>query len=195
MRTSTFTVAALLFAASLYAQSPQATSDPQARGDRFVWFSLSETREQLLAILGKPTVVADFGKDLESWQYQIGDIDHHDFSHQIVLRKNGSVVSITRNYEPERAVDDLFPEQLTTLHIVPGSSFPMRVRRLPNDVVAIAIGVSSPREKTSQIVLMRIAELKHFYPSLFGHLQAAVRNSEYARKAQQNLHGRVIRYQ
>ena len=52
-----------------------------------------------------------------SWQYQIGEVEHDDFSHALVFRKSdGKLVSVTRTYNPERNVDAFFPPGETTVH-------------------------------------------------------------------------------
>ncbi len=70
------------------------------RNGELTWFQLNETEEEVVRALGSPTVVADFGADFRSWQYQIGDIDHHEFSHWLVFRASDrKLLSVTRNYE------------------------------------------------------------------------------------------------
>lgn len=72
-------------------------ADPQLRNGEPVWFLLHETKEQVARAMGQPKFTAEFGHDFESWQYQIGDIDHEGFSHQFVFRKSSSeLVSVAQ---------------------------------------------------------------------------------------------------
>ena len=114
-------------------------------------------------------MVADFGA-YRSWQYQIGEVEHDDFSHALVFRKSdGKLVSVSRNYDPERNVDVFFPASETTVRwfrAAGQADFAMRVRRLRGGRVLIAVGTSKPGQSTGQVVLMRESELRHFYPWL-----------------------------
>lgn len=163
-----------LLVAPLFSQVIPAAADPVANGSRFEWFQLNESPAQIRQALGKPSVVADFGADFQSWQFQIGDIDHHDFSHQVVFRKSTrSLVSVTRNYEPEVPVDKLFPPRETTVHYFPNADKPamsFRVRLLSHDRVLIATGSVRPGQTTNQILLIHRNELRFFYDWLANQL-------------------------
>jgi len=160
-----------LLAAPLFSQAIQAAADPVVAGSRLEWFQLTETSDQVRKALGQPALTADFGADYRSWQFQIGDIDHHDFSHLAVFRKSTrTLVSITRNYEPEIAVDQLFPAGETTTYHYPNASKPemsVRLRRLSGDRLLIANGAGSdagrPAQTTNQIVLIRRSDLRYFF--------------------------------
>jgi hypothetical protein len=159
---------ALLSAAPVFSQQ-ETWSDPQVKADGVKWFDLVEREAEVRQHLGQPTMVADFG-EYRSWQYQIGEVEHDDFSHALVFRKSdGVLVSITRNYSPERNADALFPVSETSVHWfhkAGQADFPMRVRKLTGGRVLIAVGVSKQGQTTSQLVLMRATELHHFYPWL-----------------------------
>lgn len=61
-------------------------------------------------------MVADVG-EYRSWQYRVGEVEHDDFSHSLVFRKaDGVLVSVTRNYNPERSVDTFFPAADSSVH-------------------------------------------------------------------------------
>jgi hypothetical protein len=154
-----FLMGALLLAAPVFSQIPAVEQE---------WITKLETREDVTRMLGKPAMAADFGADFRSWQYQLGNTDHDDFSHSAVFRRSsGQLVSVTRNYEPELMVDELFPASSTTTHYFPSAEAPkfsVRVRRLPGDRLLIAIGVSKPGQKTGQVVWIRASELQTFYP-------------------------------
>lgn len=152
---------ALLTAAPLFSQV-QPSAEPQLQDGAFHWFRMTESREQVMEALGKPRMVAPFGEDFVSWQFQIGNVDLHDFSHQVVFRKSTSkLVSITRNFEPEADVDRLFPPSESRVYRF--NSFPIRVRKLAGGAVLMAIGVSKPGDKTGQLVLMLENEVRFFY--------------------------------
>jgi len=157
---------ALLLAAPVFSQIPAGEGE---------WLFHLEERDDVTRVLGKPSMVADFGADLRSWQYQIGNADHDDFSHSVVYRRStGRLVSVTRNLEPERNVDDLFPSSETCYFPNPTEpKFAVRVRRLSGDRLLIAIGVAKPGQKTGQIVWIRESELVHFYPWIAEQLTKA----------------------
>jgi hypothetical protein len=123
-------------------------------------------------------MIADFG-NYRSWQYQIGEVEHDAFWHALVFRKSdGKLVSITRNYDPERNLDALFPASETTVHwfrVEGRADFPVRVRLLPGGRVLMAIGISKAGQTTGQLVLMLDTELRHFYPWVEKDLAAASR--------------------
>jgi hypothetical protein len=157
---------ALLFAAPVFSQ-PGLWSDPRPSTDGFKWFQLNESATEVRKLLGQPAMVADAG-EYSSWQYQIGAVEHDDFSHVLVFRKSdGKLVSITRSYNPERNVDAFFPADQTTVqwfHTAGQSDFPMRVRRLAGGRVLIAVGTSAPGQVTGQLVLMLESEARRVYP-------------------------------
>jgi hypothetical protein len=160
-------VGALLAAASLFSQTRPA-ADPQIRDGKIVWFQSADTMDDVRRMLGNPAAIADFGQDLQSWQYQIDNADSHEFSHQLVFRKSDrKLMSVTRNYEPERNVDILFPTGETTVHHYPDSEHPqfsLRLRRLPGGLVLVATGTSAPKQSTTQILLIRQSYLSTIYP-------------------------------
>ena len=167
---------ALLSAAPATSRIPVA-SDPRIVKGEFQWLAVGDTKEEIAHKLGRPAVVADFAKDFESWQYQIGEVDHDSFSHQIVFRKStGRLISATRQYDPEQLVDEFFPVAKTSVEYYPDSKKPqysMRLRRMPDGGVLMAMGTSKPGQKTQQLVLMSEAELRIFYPWLFERLSAS----------------------
>jgi len=168
MKSILFLLGALLSAAPVFSQQAL-WSDPRVGPDGWKWFELVEHEAEARQHLGQPAMVADFG-EYRSWQYQIGEVEHDEFSHVLVFRKSdGVLVSITRNYNPERGVDAFFPATETSVHWFHRSGqadFPMRVRKLPGGGVLIAVGISRPGQTTGQLVLMRTSELQHFYPWL-----------------------------
>ena len=168
MRLVPFLAWALLGAAPVFSQQA-IWSDPQLSADGPQWFQLVETESEVRRRLGQPQMVADFG-EYRSWQYQIGEVEHDEFSHALVFRKSdGKLVSVSRNYEPERNVDGFFHASETSVHWFRAAGqpdFAIRVRRLPGGRVLMAIGNSKPGQTTGQLVLMRETELAHFYPWL-----------------------------
>ena len=162
------TVGALLLAPHfLLAQNAAPAADPVIRDGRFQWFTLNETRAEVLKLLGQPATVSRFGDDFEAWQYRVGDIDHDDSSHYLVFRRStGTLISITRTYEPERSVDAFFPADETKVYFAPlpaPSSYGARVRFSSGGRVLIAMGSTHPGQPASQILLIRESELPIFY--------------------------------
>jgi len=147
---------ALLFAAPAFSQEQD-----------LLQFQLNEKPEQVMQRLGRPSLVVPFG-EFESWQYQIGIEDNHEFSH-ILLFRGGELLSLTRNWEQERTVDQLFPEKESKVYYYPDAQHPeygVRVRRLSGGRVLMAMGSAEQGQPTGQIVLIRESELPHFHPWL-----------------------------
>lgn len=159
----------LLWAGPLFSQ----VAEPAIKNGQFNWFALTETKQQVTKVMGLPRMVADFAADFVSWQYQVGDIDHEDFSHQLVFRKSTqALISITRNYDPERSVDEFFPQAETSVYSFPDAQkpqFSVRLRRLSNGRILMAMGTA---KTTGQLVLIHEQELRNFYPWLFEQLNA-----------------------
>lgn len=83
---------------------------------------------------------------------------------------------MSRNYEPERKVDDLFPEGQARVYHYPdakNAQFSLRLRRLSGGRLLMAMGVSKAGQATGQILLVKEAELRHFYPWLSKELETA----------------------
>jgi hypothetical protein len=158
-------VGALLTAAPLFSQSG---ADPAVVKGRVQWLTLGESREDLARAMGPPRMIAPFGADFVAYQYQIGGVDHHDYSHQVVVRRSdGTVVSITRNYEPEIVVDEFFPEPETSAYRCQEcGGYSVRVRKLSGGRLLLAMGVSRPGQRTGQLLLIRESELRVFLPWL-----------------------------
>ena len=169
-----FLLGALLAAAPVFSQQVSC-SDPLASADGPKWFQLVESESDVRKCLRQPAMVADFGR-YRSWQYQIGEVEHDDFSHALVFRKSdGRLVSVTRSYNPERNVDVFFPPTETTAHwfrTARQPDFAVRVRKLNGGRVLIAAGTSKSGQTTGQLVLMLRTELQHFYPWLAEELDA-----------------------
>ena len=141
---STLVIGALLIAAPVFSQHRVVASpDPQ----------LGKNQEE-------------FGIDFQTWQYQIADGDHDDFSHQLVFRKStGKLVSITRNYEPQINVSAFFPKKDSATYKMEGSpSYNVLLRRMNDGSLLLAPGLAKPDEPAGQLMLMRESELRHFYP-------------------------------
>ena len=151
---------ALHFAAPLFSEE----EDEMSR------ILLADTKEKILKLFGPPKAAVEFGEDFQSWQYQIGEGDHDDFTHQVVFRKStGDLVSFTRNYESPRKVLAFFPvaESKAFAFIEAGkAAYPMLLRTLPDGRLLFASGISKPQQTTTQLVVMRQSELRYFYPWL-----------------------------
>src|SRR5262249_40686574 len=128
-------LAGVLFSAALLPAQARPAPEPELRDGELIWFTLRESKEEITRALGRPTMVADFGRDFRSWQYRLGNVDHDEFSHQLVFRRStGELISVTVNFESERNVDALFPEQETMAYSYPEAKraqYSLRLRRLP----------------------------------------------------------------
>ncbi len=151
-----------------------ALADPQVKTEGVVWLTLDETMEEVARALGRPALVAESGGGLVSWQFQLGEIDHHDFSHVLVFRgSDRKLLSVTRNYEPERNVEALFPVAEMRSYAVPGATgYRMRVRKLPGGRLLMALSLAQAGAPVGQLVLMKETEVGRFYPWLAQELAA-----------------------
>lgn len=158
MKNCVVLLGALLFAAPVFSQQ-----------DEILNFQLTETRAQVQQKMGHPALVSPFG-EFESWQYQIGVEDNHEFSHILLFRvSTGELLSLTRNWEAERTVDELFPEAETQTYYYPDAEhreYGVRVRRVGGGRVLMAMGSAQAGQLTGQVVLIRESELSVFHPWL-----------------------------
>jgi hypothetical protein len=149
---------ALLLAAPVFSQQ-----------ENLLEFQLTENSDSVLKKLGKPTMVSQTG-DLEAWQYQIGLEDNHEYSHILLFRiSSGQLVSLTRNWEQERTVDELFQYAESKVYYYPDADrreYAVRVQRLSGGRVLLAMGASKDGDPTAQVVLIRESELQQFHPWL-----------------------------
>lgn len=168
MRCEVLILWALLETAPLFGQS--AGANP-------LGFLLSESKEQVIRSLGPPAMKADFGTDFQSWQFRIGEVDHDEFSHVLIFRKStGELISVARNYQPERTVDEYFPAAETKVYFYPDSTqaqYGIRLRRLSAGRLLLAMGISKPNQPTGQLVLIRESELRQFYPWVFEQIKGS----------------------
>jgi hypothetical protein len=159
-----------LILGALLAAAPLARPDPVIENGVLQWFRLTETREEVTRVLGSPRMVTQLGDDFESWQYQIGVTDEHEYSHQLVFRRStGRLVSATRTFEQDRDIDWLFTDGRDSIYWLTnpdGSKYGVRVSRQPDDCILLVPGSTGNGKPSSQIVLLRAAELPLFYPWL-----------------------------
>ena len=169
-------VAMLIGGAPLFSEAPFV--DPVDDQGQIRWFLLTETKSDVRRELGQPKDITEFSSDFEAWQYQIGDFDEDDYSHQLIFRKSsGQLISVTRNYDRERPVDAWFPPPETTTYNYPDDKNPkyrVRLRRLSGGRILMAMGVSAPGQATAQIVLIRESEVRFFHSWLAEQLRQAL---------------------
>lgn len=169
-----FVLAGMLLGGAASLLSQFSLADPRLDHEKLRWFLLTETKDQVRRALGQPKDVAEFGSDFVSWQYQTGDEDEGNYSHQLVFRRStGQLISVTRNYDRERLVDLWFPQEETSVHYFPDEKNPqfgLRLRHLSEGRVLMAMGAPMAGQKTGQIVLMRESEIRFFYPWLADQL-------------------------
>jgi hypothetical protein len=146
-------------------------------------FTLEEGRAGIFHALGSPHLVADFGLDFVSWQYQLEEIDREahtcnagEYSHQFVFRKStGALVSVTVTSEHEHAAASAFPKAESVVIRFPGgtsSGYPALIRQLAGGRILIAMGASDPDRPASQLMLIREADLRFFHPWLSHQLES-----------------------
>jgi hypothetical protein len=174
---------ALLAALPVFSQSP-ALHAPQS----LLRWSLEERPEQILRILGPPDHVDDTVKAYQSWQYEnVANEDRDDNSppsYILCLSTDGrGLISLARNFGSPQDVDSLFPPAETRVYhwsSKEGSSnegssnrapqFSVRLRRLSEETLLIAMGTARPGERTTQLILIRQSALKLFMPWLSDQL-------------------------
>jgi len=144
-----------------------ASIDPSLKDGELKWFSLTETKAEVLQKVGPPANVTTFGSDFEGWQYHAGNTDHHEYSHYFVFRRStGRLISVTRAYEEEQNVDALFPPAHTAVRRTADKLWGARVCSLNGGRRLIAMGSTKPGERTSQLLLILDSELRYFHPWL-----------------------------
>lgn len=133
-------------------------------------FTLEETPAQIARGMGQPVQVNDTGPNFNTWYYQTGVLDNHEFSHVLLFRRADSkLISVTRNYHLPVDVAPLFPAAKSSIHHWPNAAAPqlsVQVREYEGDRVLIAMGVPKPGAPTTQLVVIRRSALPIFFPWL-----------------------------
>lgn len=169
MRGSILILGAWLFATPLaFSQTPLVASE-------LLRYSLQETPAQLVRWLGAPVQIADSDPQFVTWYYQTDVQDLHEHSHLLLFRKSdGKLVAVTRNFHIPVVVDALFPVAKSQTHYWPSESdrqWSVRVRRLGEDRLAIAMGTAKPGDTTTQVVILRRSGVRTFLPWLDQQLE------------------------
>ena len=133
-------------------------------------YTLDESSEQLTRGMGAPVQIGDASPGYLTWYYKTDVLDQHDFSHLLMFRReDGKLVSVTRNFHLAVNVDALLPVKSTQTYYWPSETdrqWPVRVRRMGNDRLVIAMGVAKPGEATTQVLIIRRSVLGLFLPWL-----------------------------
>jgi hypothetical protein len=167
-----FLAASLAIATPLFSENLPKLADPAIEKGELKWFQLTENQKQVMAVYGVPKITTHVGEEFIGWQFVFGEIGEEDYSHYLVFsNKSGTLVSVARNYDPERVVDAFFPPSETTTYSLPtanpGEPFRVRVHRLKNGNYLIAMGVSKPGELCGQILLTTEDALQVFQTGLY----------------------------
>jgi hypothetical protein len=137
-------------------------------------FTLEETPARIVALLGRPDRLEESSGSWHSWQYATADGEDHDDNsppaYILCLRASDQrLMSVTRNFVEPQDVEDLFPAGETIVHHWPSAKAPefsVRVRRLANGALLIAMGTSRAGERTTQLILARRDALQVLMPWL-----------------------------
>jgi hypothetical protein len=157
----------LLAALPVFCQSPE---NPKLQ--QLLRFTLNESPETVLKLLGNPTHIDDSLRGYQSWQYEFGADEQSDDNsppawYVCVNTSTRQVVSITRNFDKPQDVDELFPG-VESYHwpskAVP--QFSVRLRTLAGEAILLAMGTSKRGERTSQLMMIRRSALRTFMPWL-----------------------------
>jgi hypothetical protein len=96
--------------------------------------------------------------------------DLHEHSHLLLFAKSdGKLLAVTRNFHVPVVVDALFPESKSRTHFWPSDTdrqWSVRLRRLGEDRLAIAMGAEKPGDKSTQVVILRRSVLTVLLPWL-----------------------------
>lgn len=136
-------------------------------------YTMDETPAQLGKLLGQPRQVSDLGDRYRTLQYQIDSHDAHEFSHVVCVRRtDGRIAGITRNYDDQRIVDEMFPPRST--YAIQWPQYSVRVRTMDGGKrLLLAMGTSKPGDKTSQLILIRRDSVTDLMPWLAEKLEIA----------------------
>jgi hypothetical protein len=137
-------------------------------------FTLNENPQQILTLLGRPNRIEDSAGGFQSWQYEFSaDEESGDNSPPAWLVclsvPKRQVLSVTRNYDTPQDVDGLFTASQTAVYYWPSKGTPqfsVRLRQLSADLVVLAMGTAKPKDRTTQLMLIRRSALKTFMPWL-----------------------------
>jgi hypothetical protein len=143
-------------------------SDAPKPGSDLPGFTLTETPADVASILGPPSGVDDSLPNYVSWFYKQGAADEHDYGYIFCYRRSDNkLVSVTRNFEPEVAVDHLFPEDSFEVRHWPSSGKPQfsaRVRTLSGNRLLIALGSAETGRPCGQLILIDPEVVRFFFP-------------------------------
>jgi len=143
-----------------------AQTSPSKPGSDLPGFTLRETPDQLIALLGRPDGVDDSLPAYFSWLFKAGAHDEHDYGYILCFpRSDGKLVSITRNFDPEQKVDHLFPSGSFTVQHWPSAEkpqFSVRLRVLPGDRLLLAMG-SEAGKPCGQLILIDRSVASFFF--------------------------------
>jgi hypothetical protein len=165
MRGLLFAGALLAVALPSFAQLP---SDPKIQ--EILRFTLDESPDQIVRIMGRPTHIDDSLKAYQSWQYDAPpDEDNDDNTPPAwffcVSTTSNRILSVTRNFDKPRDVHVLFPATETAVHYWPSKDAPqytVLLRWFSGERLLLAMGAAEPRDRTTQLVLIRRSALKIF---------------------------------
>ena len=160
--------------ALLVAALPLLCQTAPNRVQELLRFSLNESPEQIVALLGRPQRVDDSLAGYQSWQYEFSAAEENDDNSPpawfvCLSTARHQVLSVTRNFDKPQEVDGLFPPAQTTVHHWPSKEAPqfsVRMRQLPGEVLLLAMGTAKPGERTTQLILIRRSALNTFMPWL-----------------------------
>lgn len=148
-------------------------TQPARKTAEILRFTLSESPEEIVKLLGRPEHMDESLPGFQSWQYEtMAGKDSDDNSPPawfVCLRSGRTVLSVTRNFDKPQDVDDLFPPAQTTAYHWPAQGAPqysLRLRRISGEVLLLAMGTAKPGERTTQLMLIRQSVLKTFMPWL-----------------------------
>ena len=142
-------------------------------------FTLNENPQQILTLLGRPSRIEDSAAGFQSWEYEFsGDEESDDNSPPawlvcLTIPKR-EILSVTRNFDKPQEVDRLFTAAQTAAYYWPSKETPqfsVRLRQLSGGLLLLAMGTAKPKDRTTQLMLIRRSALKTFLPWLAEQLR------------------------
>jgi hypothetical protein len=142
-------------------------------------FTLDESPDQIIKLLGSPSHIDDSLKGYQSWQYEAPPEEDRDDNSPpawfvCVRSADRRILSVTRNFDKAQDVDALFPAAESEAHHWPSKDAPqfsVRLRQMSGESLLLAMGAAKPGERTSQLILIRRSALKTFMPWLAEQLR------------------------
>ena len=134
---------------------------------------LDATPAQVQAALGAPDHVRE-ERTFRVWDYNLGPADQNDMGYAwsfFFEAPSGRLLSITHNVAGGVSVKPLFREATFRKAVSPApAKLPVLYSAGDGERMTIAVGIASPEQPCSQVIIIRRSVLDRFYPWLSENL-------------------------